>query len=364
MQSLHTLCLTPAFWMHAGHSSRHPETGKDSLYSPVHSSRELGYMLGQVWVCSTNCVGQHSRAQLCCQQCCSLEQGFWESCLVIMRMLVSVMSVAKKQDDCVLIAVLRWFSNPQCSKYCSISQSWPTSYCSCLPQQTQSANEVHCLILLCICNFFGCQASLMPASVRHKWLTTDSCIKAFLSSITHVVIWCQLEAHGYQWDSCHRQLCWFFIMAHRCKKRMCLSSCSHSCFLCTTVWYGFADSQGTVQACPQSLKGASKPKGSLKAMHADSQCPIQQVPSQTDTKSNSDPTQAWSLHMDAADTSQTCIRTFAQDHYQWLPIFPKHCLKQQSPDCIVVALISLCLMQASFICTCVYNLNLYIIFWT
>ncbi len=76
MQSLHTLCLTPAFWMHAGHSSRHPETGKDSLYSPVHSIRELGYMLGQVWVRSANCVEQHSCAQLCCQHCCSLEQEF------------------------------------------------------------------------------------------------------------------------------------------------------------------------------------------------------------------------------------------------------------------------------------------------
>ena len=73
MQSLHTLCLMPAFWMHAGHSSRHPETGKDSLYSPVLGSHELEYMLGQVWVCSTNCVEQHSCAQLHCQQCCCLE---------------------------------------------------------------------------------------------------------------------------------------------------------------------------------------------------------------------------------------------------------------------------------------------------
>ena len=61
---------------------------------------------------------------------------------------------------------------------------------------------------------------------------------------------------------------------------------------------------------------SSKPKGSLKAMHADGQCPIQQVSSQTDNKSNSDSTRAWSLHMDADDNSQTCVRTFAQDHYQ------------------------------------------------
>ena len=51
-------------------------------------------------------------------------------------------------------------------------------------------------------------------------------------------------------------------------------------------------------------------------MHADGQCPIQQVSSQTDNKSNSDSTRAWSLHMDADDNSQTCVRTFAQDHYQ------------------------------------------------
>ena len=80
-------------------------------------------------------------------------------------------------------------------------------------------------------------------------------------------------------------------------------------------------------------------------MHDDSHCPTQQVPSQTDTKSNSALTRAWSLHMDDGNTSQTRIRTFAQDHHQAVAgscshstyRFPKgDCLKQQLPDCIVL----------------------------
>ena len=60
-----------------------------------------------------------------------------------------------------------------------------------------SCSEVHCVILLCICLYvctsFGCQASLVTASVRHK---------AGLAVFSR----------------CHRQLCWYSIMCGRCGK--------------------------------------------------------------------------------------------------------------------------------------------------
>lgn len=139
-------------------------------------------------------------------------------------------------------------------------------------------------------------------------------------------------------------------MAHRCKKRMCLCSCSHSCFLCTTVWFGFADSQGTVQACPQSLKGASK-QCMLTVNVQSSKCHHRQITNPTAIRRGHGHC-IWMLMITVrhvyALLRKIIIRRQKAAVVVVITDFPKaEFLKQQLPDCIVLAFISLCLMQIS-----------------
>ena len=139
-----------------------------------------------------NCVEWRSRAQL-----------YWAAvCLGMMLNFHAHAGVSGHSSfnitTCLCVtAAFRWSSNLQCSRYCSTSQSWPTSYYMRWLQQTRSANEVHCLILLYIClrkcKSFGCQASLVATSMRHRPSSSDACIKEFLSRLVHAAIRCQLE---------------------------------------------------------------------------------------------------------------------------------------------------------------------------